>query len=224
MIDWKKWWPEREGKNQKRHMVTVAASRVSGHANLFDSEHKHQAFIALRISTAERERNLSRDWIYSDKEICEVYMSQAQWATMISSLSSGSGIPATLQHILQERVEQPPEPEARVDLFSGEMAKTLSGVIGRIDEMAKGRLTKAQLSELAMMKQDIKSNLPFVASQFDEHMENRVERAKADVEAHMNNAISRVGLAAIAQSENLVRMLETSNEPHDEGQDPKGGE
>ena len=208
MIDWRKWWPRKDDRDQETYMTTVSASRVSGHVNLFDSEHKHQAFIALRIMTANRERSLSRDWVYSDKELVEVYMSESQWATMISSLNSGSGTPATLQHFMHERVEQPPEPEQRVDLFAGEMAQTLSKVIDRIDEMSKGRLTKAQLQELAMMKQDIKSNMPFVANKFDEHMEKRVERAKADVEAYMNNAVSRVGLAALAAKDDGLKFLE----------------
>lgn len=44
---------------------------------------------------------------------------------------------------------------------------------------------------------DIEQNIPFVAKSFDEHMEQRVEKAKSEIAAHMQNAISRAGLAAL---------------------------
>ena len=218
MIDWKKWWPGPSAGGRlgvmagevvecEPYMVTVAANHVSGDAALFDSEHRHSGFVALRIYAAERERGLSRDWIRGRGELIEVCMSHAQWAAMISTPNSGNGVPATLQHIFHEKVEQP-EVDKRTEKYGKELLETLRGAVVRIDAMSKGKLTKAQIRELAMIRQDIMSNVPFVAASFDEHMETRVQKAKSDIEANMNAAVQRVGMAALAQSGRLVELLE----------------
>lgn len=215
-VDWKKWWPDWAAKRasfdgeeieQAPYMVTVQASHVTGDAALFDSEHRHQGFVALRIHTASRTRNLSRDWIYADKEILEVHMSHAQWAAMISTPNSGTGTPATLQHIFHERVEQPPV-DNRTAHYGPELVAMLEKAIKRLDALSGTKLTKAQKEAIRMVKQDIQSNIPFVANSFDEHMEGRTQKARSDIEAHMNAAVQRVGFAALAQSERLVGLLE----------------
>jgi hypothetical protein len=216
-IDWDKWWPHWKTPRkssmhdseteQAPYMVTVQASHVSGDAALFDSEHRHQGFVALRIHSASRDRGLGRDWIHADRELIEVNMSHAQWAAMISTQNSGSGVPATLQHILHERVE-PPKVDRRTEKYGHEMLAMVQGAVDRIDELSQTKMTKAQQSELAMIRCDITSSISFVADSFDEHMETRVERAKSDIEAHMNAAVQRVGLAALGSSERLAKLLE----------------
>lgn len=216
-IDWKKWWPRwgehhvgslsDEPTEQEPYMVTVAANHVTGDAALFDSEHRHSGFVALRVYSAERQRGNGRDWIHGGKELIEVLMSHAQWAAMISTPNSGNGISATLQHILHERVEQPTV-DKRTEKYGSELVERLSNAVAKIDAMAEGRLTKAQKSELAMIRQEICANMPFIARQFSEHMEDRTEKAKSDIEAHMNAAVQRVGLAALSQSKRLTALLE----------------
>lgn len=216
-IDWKKWWPSwgesrtdmhmDEATESEPYMVTVRASHTSGDAALFDSEHRHQGFVSLRIHSAERKRGLSRDWIHARKEIIEVKMSHAQWAAMISTPNSGSGTPATLSHIFHQPVQQP-EPDRRTDKYGPELLDRLHRAVERIDTLSEGKLTKAQKADLAMVRQEIVSNIPFVAAQFDEHMEERVQKARSDIEAHMQASIQRVGLAALSQSERLTALLE----------------
>jgi hypothetical protein len=216
MIDFKKWWP-RWGEQHRGflsqhntecepYMVTVAANHVTGDAALFDSEHRHSGYVALRVYSAERQRGLGRDWIHGQRELIEVCMSHAQWAAMISTPNSGNGVPGTLQHILNEKVDQP-QVDRRTEKYGGELVAQLQEAVAKIDAMAKGKLTKTQLNDLAMIRQDIVANIPFVAAQFDEHMEVRTEKAKSDIEAHMNAAVQRVGMAALAQSDRLVRLL-----------------
>jgi hypothetical protein len=216
-IDWKKWWPSwgesrvddfhGELVESEPYMVTVQASHVSGDAALFDSEHRHSGFVALRIHSAERQRGLSRDWIHARKELIEVHMSHAQWAAMISTPNSGTGTPGTLCHVFQQRVEQP-QPDRRTEKFGPELMARLDRALAKIDALMEEKMTKAQKAELAMVRQEIVSNMPFVANQFEEHMETRVQKARSDIEAHMQASVQRVGLAALAQSERLAKLLE----------------
>lgn len=196
---------KRTGSEQKRYMGVIGACRVSGHVNLFDSEHKHQGFVTIRIGTAARSRQYGRDWIKKDTQLIEVHLSESQWATFVTAMNYGDGVPCTLSWIMGENIEQPEAPEQRTKLFKDDFLKTIQNAVDRIDGMlSESKLTKAQQNELRMIRQEIVSNAPFMEKQFSEHMEDRVERAKADVEAYMNVAVQRAGLAALL-SEQMVQ-------------------
>lgn len=180
---------------------------MSGNAALFDSEHRHANFITLSISRAERTRKLSGDRIYGREELIEVAMSEAQWAAMISSLNFGSGVPATLQHLMCQRVD-PPTVEDRTTQFEDEMSATLAEAVRKLGALKKGKLTKTQQRDIDLIIQEIASNVPFVARQFDEHMETRVQKARSDIEAHMNAAAQRAGLAALLAPDDSVLQIE----------------
>lgn len=194
------------------YMVTVKAARIQGNKVLFDSEHRHQNYITLSINSATRERGLSHDWIHGHREIIQVAMSEAQWAAMISSLNFGSGVPATLQHMKGERIEQPELPEDKIEHFSNEMVEAITDVIARIEELQKGKHTKATKFELGVIVSHLRSNIPFVADSFDKHMEERVEKAKTEIEAHMNNAVQRAGLDALLTQANAMTLIEQDKE------------
>src|SRR5437868_8231795 len=77
----------------------IGASRVSHSppgAVLFDSDVQHQHYVVVRVRTAARRRDLNRDYLYADQQIVEVAMSEAQWASFVSSMNTGDGVPCTL--------------------------------------------------------------------------------------------------------------------------------
>ncbi|MEE8368276.1 MAG: hypothetical protein V3S30_08155, partial [Thermoanaerobaculia bacterium] len=78
---------------------TVHVSRCSGRAQLFDVSSPQQHFIALSIKEAVRYRSLSNDQIYSKRQLIEVWMSETQFARMLSSIGMGGGVPCTLHHV-----------------------------------------------------------------------------------------------------------------------------
>lgn len=183
----------------------IGAARVSGHVSLYGSDFKHNGFMAIRISRSELHRNLNRDWHFSDGEIIEVYLSEAQWATFVSSPNIGSGVPCTIQRVEGNAMPGLPDPVSRVDQFSDEMKKKLGGtfqrvesVRDRLDEMGlpKGKTAEVR-SLLEGLLTELRANLPFVAEQFGEHMEETVEKAKAEVHGYMVGVIQRAGLDAL---------------------------
>lgn len=208
-VRWSKWWPRHgeEGSRragdgelceQRPYMAKVHASRISGGATLFDSEHTHRNFIALRISSAYRNRDLSHDWIHSDKELIEVYMSESQWAHLISSLNYSDGAPATLQHVLHQRVDQPPAPEARTDKFGSELRKRFEKGLAELDAFMEAQgLSKAKRAHLSAVRRELEANGAYVVKCFEEHMEGRRDKAKTEIEAEMRAAMQRVAEAAL---------------------------
>lgn len=184
----------------------ISASRVSGSAQLYASDFKHNAFMTIRIARSELHRSLNRDWHFARDEIIEVAMSESQWATFVSSPNMGGGVPCTIQRLQGEMIAGLPAPESRTDQFAREIKEDLAGCIANVDaalaELAQLGLSKAKAEKmknaLEATRRELIANLPFTAQQFDEHMEDTVERAKQEVHGHMNGVIQRAGLAALS--------------------------
>lgn len=162
----------------------VQVSRVSGTVNLHGSDFSHHHFIALRINTASMKRNLSSDWHHPRKELIEVYMSEAQWAALVSSLNMGAGVPCTIQHVLHEQIPQLPRPKQTAAEFDREMKEHLNEIEQRLQGLLAGAKTVAQKQEIAGIITQVKSNVPFVATQFGKHIERTVHKAKMEVNAY----------------------------------------
>lgn len=188
----------------------ISASRVSGAVNLYGSDFVHNHFVAIRVQRSELNRDLSRDWHFQREEVVELYLSEAQWATFVSSMNVGGGVPCTLQRI--EGVPMPSIPfRAQHDDFKAELNGTVDGLLTRIDEtireMKEGigaSLSNKKRDELlyglTRLRQDVASNIPFVAKSFGEHMEQSVEKAKIEVNAYVQAMVNRAGLEALAAS------------------------
>lgn len=186
----------------------IGASRVSGGAYLYDSDFQHQHYITITISTSELHRSLSRDWHFGGKELIEVALSEAQWATFVSSMNQGSGVPCTLQHLQGVSTPGLPAPVSQTDKFSRELKSTMTKAM---DDLAKaldslgGPLSKKQATEVQAMIRDarmqIMANMPYVAECFEEHLETTIEKAKIEVNAYATASIQRAGLQSIAKDQ-----------------------
>lgn len=186
--------------------VQIGASRVSGTANLYDSDFTHQHYIVLRVGHSELHRSLNRDWHFSKNDsMLDVAMTEAQWATFVSSLNVGSGVPATLQRFDHKIVPGLPAPEARSKQSQDEIKASLSAALAAIKEVGDlidglglSKAKAAAVKERARVAYaKLSDSIPFAASSFDEHMEATTERAKMEVHGYMTGMIQRAGLEAI---------------------------
>lgn len=198
------------------YMGTVQISRVTGNVALFDSEARHQHFIALRINTADRRRDLSRDLIHDTGKLIEVYMTEAQFASMITSLNMGSGTPCTLNWIKGEgSIRGPEHPENRIDLFHDEMLDRLQSSIESLMALKETPgISKKNQGVIDGILTNLKSNTGFVASQFGDHMDHHMAKSKAEIEAYMNAIIQRAGLAALGAPDTEIadKIADTSRD------------
>jgi hypothetical protein len=195
----------RETKTTHPAFAQIRASRVSGRTYLYGSDFDHQHYITLTICRSELHRNLSRDWQFDKEQLIEVSMSEAQWATFLSSMNMGAGAPCTLERFDGQMIPDLPKPKPRADQFRDEMQKSMEKTTGQIDAtitrikemgLPKGK-TETLLSAMESLKQQLASNLPFVASQFEEHMEDTVENAKIEVQGYVQGLAQQAGLEAL---------------------------
>lgn len=201
---------------------TVEVSHPMGGSDVyFGSRVEHQSRVCVTINTGSLKRNLSNDWIHSEKLLVELEFTDAQWAQFVSS-HSGRATPCTFRHYpkgaLENGLEVVPgiagDPDARPS-FSDEMRETmrkeiagLQDAVKRMDAMLESRkLGKKELQEIrnnvAWGAGRGASNVGFVAEQFTEHMETVVSDARIEIEATMHNTIQVIGLDAVKRMREL---------------------
>ena len=175
----------------------IGASRVSGRAVLFDSDVEHDHFVILRVSRATRKRDLHRDWIPGGrKELNEVAMSEAQWASMVSSMNT-SGVPCTIQYTEKDGTVPGLDFESRLDLTHREVRdKTREALAEVLEafEAVKEKPTKANIRDLEIRMANLPGSMQFAAKSLTEHAENVVQKSRADIEAFVINKARQVGL------------------------------
>lgn len=203
-------WAGNEKVTRHRHpaFAQIGVSRVSGgHTALYGSDFNHNAYMTIRISRSELNRDLSHDWPFEREQVIEVALSEAQWATFVSSPNMGSGVQCTLQYLQGEMIPGLPDPVSRSEQFAGEAKERLDRATRRLDQMLdeidalglpKGKAEKLR-SEVRMARQDLASNLPFVAKSFAEHTERVTEHAKAEIHGYMTGVLMRTGVKALSE-------------------------
>jgi len=199
---------EQDGDSQRMThpaYAQICASRVSGHAVLYGSEFNHQHYVCIRIKTSAHVRSLSNYWHHGQRELIEVCMSEAQWASFVSSMNVGDGPCCTLHHFNGELVPQPPEPKQTTAHFRKEIAQvyvevqaTLSAIADELGEAIGKRRSEELQKRVRTAAHRIVGSAGFGADQFDEHMESTDEKAKIEANAVVEAAVRRAGLQSIA--------------------------
>lgn len=184
----------------------IRASRVSGGSVLYGSDFVHRHTIEVTIARSELTRGLSHDWHHAREDLISVSMSEAQWATFVSALNVGTGVPCTLEYVAGEHIPRLPMPVARTEQFTDELKEKLAGSLSSLRSLSQevegmklpvGK-TKELKASIDRVLQELKSNLPFVAKSFDEHVERGVEAAKTEIHGYMTGVLTRAGLDALS--------------------------
>lgn len=190
-------------------------SRGKG-APLFGSSIEHSETIRMEVKPAKIERSLNTDWIYDNgREYLEVEMSYSQFAEAISSMNMGSGVPVTLRYLNGKQIEDPQFVNKRLQFEQEikERMKVMDNKLAKLTENAHEILTNKKsinkgdreiiANQIASLRQEIRSNLPFVMSMFNEQMDKTVMEAKGEIEAFTQHKIHALGLEKLEDLKQL---------------------
>jgi hypothetical protein len=186
----------------------VSISRVqSTGRSLFESPFRHQHFITLSISRARRQRtDLHDTHIMADQEIVEISMSEVQFAAMMTTMNMGQGVPCTISHLDMDTVEEPPHDKTK-ETFEKEGAEHFTDLVKMAEELEE--LTNRKVSDLKAperermkflaikLQQGLTCNREFFQQQFQRTMDKVVGVAKAEIQAHIQSVVSRMGLESM---------------------------
>lgn len=192
----------------------IQANRVTGTTTLYGSDFYHQHFVTITIRTSTLHRGLSHDSHFAGKELIEVALSEAQWATFVSSMNAGMGVPCTLEHVGGDtrpsiplrRVEDVARQEVRDKLkgVASDLAEAIADIEGELGQSVSKVKREAILARMRAAQRKVGDSLPFAAKAFEKHMEGTVEKAKIEVAAYMGAAIQRAGLEALGATPLLL--------------------
>ena len=209
--------PGRDLEERETHPAfgVVRFGRSQGNpGKLFGSHlNDHAGVITMSVKRAERNHHLSRDWIHGTEEVVELEMSFVQFATAMTSMNMGEGVPCTLRYIQREMVPGIPddleteqekvaagfEQDARE--FGGKVAerfKEIETILDKPGNIGK-RDREAIRGVMAMVIQDVNSNMPFVLQSFVESTEKVASAAKAEVEGFLTGVLHRAGLDGLKE-------------------------
>lgn len=188
--------------------ATIGASRVSTGGirgvHLFDSDINHQHTVIVTLRMAGRKRDLHHDWIHGGDVQYEVEMSEAQWASFVSAMNSGSGVPCTLRYTATEghTPDFPHAPRlaetlaethrAAHDAFDG-----IRAAFGAYEAALKSGTARERREALNTLDARIRNAVPnvdFAGRQLVGQAEEVVQRAKADVEAFVTAQARHLGI------------------------------
>lgn len=210
-------------KEKHPSYATLQFSRVtsSGVKPLFGSSIKHRDTIVMRVRTASLCRHLNEDYIFGDKEIVEVEMSQSQFAEAITSMNQGSGIPVTLTYLQGEGVIEDCQYFDKRMQFENEFSdknkkqnELASNLIKETQKLFEEKKTfnKADkenvMSMLYKLNQEIGSNTEFMYKQFNEQMDKATLEAKGEIEAFMQNKINTIANMALVEHKDELSKLD----------------
>ena len=181
----------------------IRANRGSGSSSLYGSGFPAQSSIRIEISRSELLRSLSNDQHSERESVVCVELSEAQWATFVSTLNNGSGVPCTMRSYRDRDgyhlVPGLPDPPDVSRQFAEEMTETLHEIQAALGKLANDpRLPAWARKDIGIQAHRITGSTGFVAEQFAEHVEKTVADAKIEIHAYATGTLSRKGLDAIA--------------------------
>jgi Skp family chaperone for outer membrane proteins len=187
-------------KHESYGMIQITRGQSSGQ-HLFGSSIEHHHTINISIMEGEHHRDLNRDWYYGHKAIVEIMLSPTQFADAITSIGSPS--PCTIRYRMDKGGMEKPPFESKIRQFNNEFEKDMKEIASKCDALIKEaqerKLPKSIQHQLAMLRQDLASNIPFVNQSFSEQMENTVKEAKGEVEAFISHKVHSLGLEALRE-------------------------
>lgn len=192
--------PAKHGDEEHPAWALIGASRVSHSppgAVLFDSELRHQHYVVITLRRATRSRLLYRDRLHGTRQMVQVALSEAQWASFVSSMNNGEGVACTLLaregDPLVPGMPYAPRLRESVDEVRGAADKALAEIRTAFAAV-KEKPIKANIRALEAKLANATPNIVFAADSLTEHTENVVQKARADIEAFVVDKAAQLGL------------------------------
>lgn len=185
----------------------IRAARISSNpgAVLFDSEITHSHTVRVTVSGMSRGRDLNHDWLHADsKPLLEVEMSEAQWASFVSSMNT-SAVPCTiraketdwnvpgLEFAPRLAVSAKETREAATRAFS-QIKAAMAALEEAQESKAGAKVIREKMRTLHYAIENAPANVEFASESLTKHTENVVQKARVDIEAMVVTHAKQIGI------------------------------
>ena len=191
----------------------IRIARQSGGNNvLYGSRLKHNHVISIEINRSVMDRYLYHDTHFQDGRLplIEVHMSHVQFAEMLTNMNT-QGIPCTIHSFNGDHLDAPDQIENLVEAFEEDLDDNMQEIRDLVEkaqlktnEMMKGKtVKKCDLDEIRNLfhhlSMGVSGNLHFMRESFVKSMEDGVQRAKAEFDAHVLHVAQETGIKALKE-------------------------
>lgn len=189
----------------------VMTTPQGGKNTMFGSDVVHNGCVRIVIHEASLRRDLSHDWIHSQRQILELEMSHAQFARFITSNGNGGGTPVTLRWI-RDVGELPgiKKIESKYDTHRKEIVDAAHERLQHIQQAIEslGRAIDGSISkkELRIIHENLKrhaeqlpGSMNFVVESAERALEKATTDAKIEVESYIDATARKLGLKSIQE-------------------------
>lgn len=181
--------------------AVIGASRIQSNPGqvLFDSDIVHANTVRIRLMLATRKRELHHDYIHGSKMLAEVELSEAQWASFVSAMNVGDGVPCTLRFDGDYVPGFPHEPQlaetmaethAAAERAFGDIREAFTAV----ENATTAKEKREAMDTLRARINNATPNVDFAGQQLVKQAEDVVQKAKADVEAFVTTRARQLGI------------------------------
>ena len=200
--------------------------RTTGCTDLVGSGVKHQHFLSLTIRRASVRKSFGEERYFGNESICEVWLSAAQFAELITTMGVMPGVPCTLKYVDGKSQGAVPKIDTSVKIakdYAKEQLDEFAEKIVEYKSTAESILTKsgtitkgdkaALLNIFNTCLQEIKSNVPFYADILEEVSEKTLAKAKTEIESFVTMKVMQCGLDSLQQIAHVDKLTGVRN-PH----------
>jgi len=198
--------------------------RVQGTPESLFGTHLHpQNFIQMELNRGEHIRDNGADYYFPKESLVRCWMSNSQFAEMITSMNAGSGVPVTIRQFNGDDLPYPPEQEVGTKTIHNYFKERMKGFSKDIKENRKdiedilnksGTINKGDKKKLKgifdKMLMEVESNIPFFLEQYEESSQKIVENAKTEIDSFVTHMAMKIGIEKLKSGFSDVLKLEES--------------
>ncbi len=176
----------------------------------------HFTTVRLSVAKASVQNDGTGDRFYGPTrgDLIEVELSAAQFAELLTSMNQGSGVPCTVRRLNDKQMEDPPElpmESEKIRVNFTDRVKSLGKKYRDFQDVAATILQPDRKAQLALKLEDrlqilsmlgaaantFASDAPFFLELFQESMGKVTSAAKAEADAFLTAAITRLGIQGL---------------------------
>lgn len=197
--------------------VAVQFSRVSGSREFFGSSIKSGSWITLTVRKAKLNNFFGETRVATESQLplIEVDLSPAQFAELLTTMNYNIGVPGTMTYYNGNHVEKFTTPVDEIANAEKYAKESVDGHYRRRKEetatlqkmIAESKLSNKDKENIKKMIEGLSSldrNIDFYEKRIQEAATRFTVQAKAEVEAHITHAITKLGLESLAAQKLLL--------------------
>lgn len=206
--------------------ATARVSRVSGKANLFDSNISHDGYIVMSFSEAKKHEDGYGERVHGElRTIFEVAMTENQFVACMTRMNIGSGVPVTVTRRQTGPLEDVPgiaefeNSEERLHRMADDITEVNVERIKRDAEALKAILEclpkKKQAEAASLLDYMTKTtlrNMEYGKTVMTEHAERLVREAKVEIDAHVTGLVTQLGVDSLHQLTQVAAAVHANTE------------